>query len=90
MKFCCNNFESNFNEAGKHGLSVLIKKDIDGYIYFVFQSRTIVNESRQITFQNSIKYCPWCGTKLEDIIDENKKQVNEFVEKHKGLLIGIK
>lgn len=89
MKFCCNNFENNFNEAGNNGLSVLVKKDFDGDVYFVLQSRAIVSASRQITFQNSIKYCPWCGTKLTGVIEETKEQLNEFIEKHKGLLIGI-
>jgi len=73
MKYCCDNFQWSIQSIGKKGMAIIPTK-IGEYNCFVIQSRsndkTMSHDSNNIA-QQTIRFCPWCGKKLADLIMED-------------------
>jgi hypothetical protein len=84
-KFCCSIFLEALESVGQKGFSILPKKlsGEDDY-FFVLQGRS---KDLSEVFQQAIKYCPWCGTKLAEVIWINREVIKTLYENNKGALL---
>lgn len=92
-QFCCEIFSDFINEAGQKGFSI-IPTDIYSLnkYHFVLQARNLdLNEKNGKLFiaQQTIHYCPWCGTKLSDIIDNNLSDIIKIADKNKSFIVSV-
>ncbi len=94
--YCCYTFENLINNAGKRGLSVLVRM-LDGEMFFCLQMRPIDFVDRQgpvevkgsmgseyLTLSESmgIRYCPSCGKCLADLASANLKSYKKLIPQH--------
>ncbi len=91
-QFCCDFFTENIMEAGRKGFSIIpCKVDIENSYYFLLQFRSLdykeESDSNVIISQRAIKYCPWCGTKLSDIVKSHKKGIEQIADRYKHLVV---
>ena len=86
--FCCDIFFGMIMEAGKQGFSI-VPTSLDETQYFVFQARSVDFNRNESSFvlQQSIHFCPWCGTKLTNIISKNADHIRKLSLKNKELII---
>ena len=66
FKFCCQDFLNRINNLGKTGFSFLAVSNNESN-YFLIQSHFEIN-TKISTIQTGIKYCPFCGIKLEKLV----------------------
>ena len=88
-RFCCDLFSDQVNEAGLKGFSIIPTNIYTGEYHFVLQSRNLEPDDKTgklYIIQQVIHYCPWCGSKLSDIIDINKPEIIKIAEKNKHLV----
>lgn len=78
-KWCCSGFQSNYEQAGHRGFSVLIEKDDYLGARFLIQCRTVEDSDQErlhrilersdfpvsIITTTGMMFCPWCGTNLK-------------------------
>lgn len=97
--FCCPGFENSVGNAGQRGIAALAKKTSDG-IVFVLQSRGIAfnDESRIVPIPGApnmkmnvsctmgLRYCPWCGRLLQELIATSPRAFEQLAETHKKFL----
>jgi len=87
---CCELFSEMINEAGKKGFA-FIPKNIEPGQYIIFlQSRN--QDTDDITdkltvIQQAVRYCPFCGTELQQVIQKNKVLIEALFEKNKRFLL---
>jgi hypothetical protein len=96
--FCCQTFENTVASAGERGLAILVERTPDG-IGFNLQSRgvayedigklrpvpeqdVIINVSRDVM----IRYCPWCGRRLQELVQLAPELFAELARTHEPLL----
>ncbi len=84
QKFCCQNFENRINKIGEEGFSFIPVVN-DDLKYFIIQGRTITG-TKILTFHTGIKYCPFCGKKLEKIVKILKEQFLELAKKYEDFI----
>ncbi len=85
MRWCCEHFESYFENAGLRGVSVFAVSNSDQDVFFLFQNRAMDTQNNSpvqsevpvtLASEVAIFYCPWCG-----------RHLNKFYSKHiPGLL----
>ncbi|MCB0610269.1 MAG: hypothetical protein KDD12_21275 [Lewinella sp.] len=78
-----------FSSKGQKGFSILPNRIGDRFC-FVMQGRSCDIEDKsgkEVVFQQVIHYCPWCGTELQLIIDQNRLEMKELVESNRGLIL---
>jgi len=99
--FCCSGFQHSVEAAGQRGLAVLAHKTSSG-IMFLFQSRGIAFEDVKkvgpnpsatdikinVSFETGLQYCPWCGRRLQELIEISPEAFVELAEKHKKFYTG--
>lgn len=89
--FCCDGLSTAIDNAGKSGFSVLIKMSkYDKTFFFVQQYRNKDNNDKTgiLTIgQGAILYCPWCGSNLDIIINNNSELIKNTYEKNKEFLL---
>ena len=95
--FCCPGFENCVNSAGERGLGILVKRTPDG-LRFELQSRGIAYEDEtkirpmpielriNVASGTGLRFCPWCGRLVQDIIDLAPDAFVELAKKHEKLL----
>lgn len=75
MKWCCAGFKGNYGEAGQRGVGILVGRDFEGRPEFTLQFRAIERGNEQAVISEkpislvvdvSMRYCPWCGSNLEE------------------------
>ena len=83
MKFtyCCQQFTNRINNIGKTGFSILAV-DNDKLNYFVIQGHMDA-DTKSSTVQTGIKYCPFCGSKLEKLIKKQNALFLELASEHR-------
>jgi hypothetical protein len=100
MKLCCDALTEMLENAGKRGLSV-VPLHWDDIFYFCIQARACNYEDEKdlikirtenslkinMSFQTGIKYCPFCGMKLANWIEENKQNFLNNTGKYKKYLL---
>jgi hypothetical protein len=95
--YCCIVFENIVKSAGERGLSILIKK-LGDKLCFCLQSRGIafpdVEKIRSggpdmminISAEQCIKFCPYCGKRLDKVINANLDHFEKLAAQHKKFL----
>ncbi len=100
MNYCCDQFDWLVSDAGKAGLSFIIRKVGDTNGVFL-QSRVcdIQHESKlrnlpvngdlpnpfRISAQQGIRHCPFCGKNIKDFLESIDQGIlDEIVYKHKS------
>jgi hypothetical protein len=88
FQFCCSFFEWHVYDAGRKGFSI-IPQVCNNQYQFIFQGRNQdengKTETERIIESQVIRFCPFCGCNLEELIKRNKEAIVELVEKYKDL-----
>jgi hypothetical protein len=97
--FCCAGLAGLIESAGDRGIAALVYKTSNGF-RFSIQSRAVSIEHQDwvlslkpplpgtfnVSCNIGMRYCPFCGTKLETLINsKNKKSFEELAEKHRQI-----
>jgi hypothetical protein len=99
--FCCSGLQHRVEAAGQRGLAVLAHKTSSG-IMFLFQSRRIAFHDAEkirpdptapdikinVSFETGLQYCPWCGRRLQDLVETSPEAFDELSKKHKPFHAG--
>jgi hypothetical protein len=75
--WCCSFFEDGVMRRGQGGIAIAIASDENVGLGFIMESRAVnLGDEKQIRYQGDakvyaktaqgIKFCPWCGTSLQD------------------------
>jgi hypothetical protein len=91
MMFCCDLLSENILEAGRKGFSIIpCKMENEDSYYFILQCRSADykdNDTTVFISQRTINHCPWCGSKLSDIIKFNKIELDAIAWKNEYLIV---
>lgn len=98
MKYCCTGFLNLLSCVGQRGHAAVVWADSSGELRFLLQSRglsfddksklkpapvdVVINLSAEI----GMKYCPFCGRLLEELINEHPKFFRNLSKKHEKYL----
>lgn len=90
-QFCCDILTENILEAGRKGFSIIpCRIETEDSYYFVLQFRssdeTGHNNQHLFIGQRAIMYCPWCGTKLSDLVTSHKKRIETLANAYQHLV----
>jgi hypothetical protein len=94
--FCCAGFQNHISDAGHRGIAVLAVATSEG-VRFRLQSRGIDFEDENkfrpiqefpeikinVSCMTGLKYCPFCGCRLQDLVKASPKVFEDLVEKHR-------
>jgi hypothetical protein len=92
---CCYGFQNLIDNAGKRGIAALVRPTHKG-IEFLLQSRGIAfdDESKlkpssndlivNVEFTIGLRYCPFCGQSLEELVKESPEKFAKLADDHKG------
>lgn len=87
--FCCAGFENLVRAAGERGIAALVREEPDR-LMFMLQSRGIAFEDERkkirtdsefiinVSCNVGMRFCPFCGTQLRDLVDRNPKGFREL------------
>jgi hypothetical protein len=78
--YCCEACKWGMQSRGKRGLAIVRRTNDDVGVFFEIEFRAVDEGSEgmvpkgspvpvALQFQQVIKYCPWCGTKLADFYE---------------------
>lgn len=93
---CCQGFANHVAAAGSRGIALLVENDSSG-IEIILQSRGVsfVDQGRVATIGGDItinvatdvgvRYCPWCGWHLEQLMAAAAEAFAELAKRHEGL-----
>jgi len=101
--FCCPGFQHRVADAGQRGIAVLVVNTSEG-IRFRIQSRGIAfDDERKIGPMPSapdmkvnvscvvgLLYCPFCGRRLQDLVNASPKAFEDLAGKHKPFYTELK
>ena len=99
--FCCPGFQNSIQAAGQRGLAILVHKTSSGGM-FLFQSRGIALEDVgkirpnpsapdmkiNVSSETGLQYCPWCGRRLQELIEASPEAFEELAREHKSFYAG--
>jgi len=95
--FCCDRLQARMADAGQRGLAVLVRRLPELYIFYL-QSRTAAaGEEEQLLGLNlpvrmnivssiGIVFCPWCGTRLDDLVSVAPERFAAIAKQHEHLI----
>lgn len=97
--FCCTGLQHRVTDAGQSGIAILIVDTPEG-IRFRLQSRGIAFEDEpklvpmpgapdirvNIACETGLQFCPFCGRRLQDLVNARPKAFADLAERHKKLL----
>jgi hypothetical protein len=98
--YCCDGLRNMIASAGQSGLAILVRERSSGKIGFVLQSRGVsfddeprlkgvagfINVNMNISADRGIRFCPFCGRKLEDLAKESPEYYIGLAIQHKRIL----
>jgi len=89
--FCCDSLSIALNNAGNSGFSVLIAMNTFNKTYFfVQQYRTKDKDDKTgilTVGEVVIKFCPWCGCDLDEVINDNFELARATYKKNNEFLL---
>ena len=102
MMFCCNLFQSAVQDAGKKGISIIAHNE-EGFKFFCLQARACDSDQEKnlseslphnvhprflrIVEQVAVKFCPFCGCKLERTIKGDQDAFDLLAKHHENFLL---
>lgn len=103
IQTCCEQFEWLLSNAGKAGLSAILRRSRDRHGFFL-QGRACDAEQEailqqmprvasfpsnlRIVTQMGMMYCPFCGASLATMAEANIAESDELAARHKVLELG--
>ena len=96
--YCCDGFRNLVSLAGERGPAILSRETSTGEVVFVLQSRGVafddVNRLRPVPIDIKInvdaviglRFCPFCGRKLEELVQDSPDLFRELAGEHKKFL----
>jgi hypothetical protein len=95
-RFCCAGFQHLVLSAGQRGLACLVIQRQEGNA-FCLQSRGVAFEDEHklravpeapdfkinISSESGLRFCPFCGRKLQDLVAANPEAFNFLAEEHR-------
>ncbi|MCI3937941.1 hypothetical protein MQX03_12075 [Chryseobacterium aahli] len=90
--FCCDGLYTAINNAGNSGFSVLVEmgRYNNTAFFFVQQYRNKDRDDKTgilTVGEVGILYCPWCGSDLDTLINDNPELIKNTYEKNKEFLL---
>ena len=94
--YCCQGFANHVAAAGSRGIALLVESGSSG-IGIILQSRGVsfADQGRAETIGGDVtiniatdvgvRYCPWCGWHLEQLIAAAPEAFAELAKRHEGL-----
>jgi hypothetical protein len=94
IQFCCRRFPELIDRAGQRGLAVVVSRNGQNPLKFRIQSRGIAHQDEgeaktvstrivvNIQMLNTIEYCPFCGSHLQELLDATPVEYDELAKKH--------
>jgi hypothetical protein len=97
---CCWPLWGRLTATGERGLAVVVENDTDGFRFWV-QSRGVdFSEERRIQVDpgpplhfginvvssGRIRYCPWCGTRLDELAAEAPEAFAQLAVAHRQFI----
>lgn len=101
---CCDLFLTMITDAGKAGLSAIVRQVGDTPKVFlqhricdfgkeaslvVPKPQTADCRKMTIVSQSGISYCPFCGESLEELLDKNLNNLRDIIELHRSFSIEV-
>jgi hypothetical protein len=95
IQFCCRRFKELIDRAGQRGSAIVVSRNGQNPLKFRLQSRGIAHENEveakgisthviiNISAQQTIEYCPYCGTRLQELLDATPVEYEELAMEHK-------
>jgi hypothetical protein len=96
--YCCDGFRNLVSLAGERGPAILARETSAGHLVFVLQSRGVafedISKLRPVPIDIKInvdaviglRFCPFCGRKLEELVQESADLIRELAGEHKKFL----
>ena|SRR5438128_1891844 len=96
--YCCTGLKNLVSSAGDRGLAILAREQSPNRIGFVIQSRGLAfgDEAKwkpvsveviiNIDCTMGLLFCPFCGRRLDDLVEESPEFFNDLAAKHKKFL----
>lgn len=98
MEHCCTGFKNLLSHAGERGNAVVVWIDSGRELRFLLQSRGISYEDEpklkpakmdvviNISAEIGMRYCPFCGRFLEELIKRHRDFYANLAKEHAKLL----
>ena len=99
--YCCVGIRNLVSLAGERGIAVLARREANGDIGFVLQSRGLAfeDETKSLPIQDAVRinvacvvglqYCPFCGHHLKELVGRFSKHFSELALVHKKFLASL-
>src|SRR5881296_2511735 len=93
MALCCDRLQNSLAHAGERGIATLVSRRPE-YFVFYLQSRAVAfgDQSKlrvsspevrvNLDFTVGIQFCPWCGSKLEELAATAPQEFAELARRH--------
>lgn len=88
--FCCSISADLFDDAGRKGFALLPEKMDEGDYIIILQSRNLdieAVEGKLTVIQRAIGYCPFCGSKFDEVIEQHIDEIESYANKNRKLLM---
>lgn len=98
MNTCCKQFEELISEAGQAGISIILRR-LGSDIGFFLQARSYHHDQEDkalglprapepprpfyMQIQQGIRYCPFCGKSLKDLVSPDSNEIDRIVDMHR-------
>ena len=99
--FCCPGLQNSIQAAGQRGMAIIVVNTL-GKTRLLFQSRGIAFDDLgkmrpmpdapdvkiNVSSEIGLQYCPWCGKRLEKLLNASPEVFAGLAERHKPLYNG--
>jgi hypothetical protein len=94
---CCDRLETTIANAGQRGITVLVRRVPEFFIYYL-QSRAVtfgeeerlvqqrIEQRMNLVYTTGIGFCPWCGTRLDDLAEAAPEVFGELAKLHEAFV----
>ena len=99
--YCCNALKNSVASAGERGPAILAYARLHGQIGFVIQSRGVayrdepklkacpIDISINVSSEISVHFCPYCGHRLSELVEQNLEFFQGIVNDHSPFLAAM-
>jgi hypothetical protein len=101
MEYCCTGLRNLLVCAGERGNAVVVWVDSSGEPRLLMQSRGVSFEDQSklkpadldvkinLSAETGMRYCPFCGSLLEQLINENREHFQTLAKEHEKFVASM-